>query len=32
MRCAISGLTIRAASERLAIVSQLAADAKGGAL
>jgi hypothetical protein len=32
MRCAMSGLTIRAASERLAIVSQLANDAKGGAL
>lgn len=31
MRCAMSGLTIRAASERLAIVSQLAADAVGGA-
>jgi hypothetical protein len=31
MRAAMSGLTIRAASERLAIVSRLAADAKGGA-
>jgi hypothetical protein len=30
MRCTMSGLTIRAASERLAIVSQLAADAKTG--
>ena len=31
MRLAMSALTVRAASERLALVSQLAADAKGGA-
>jgi hypothetical protein len=29
MRAAMSALTVRAASERLAIVSQLASDAKG---
>jgi len=31
MRLAMAGLTVRAASERLQIVSQLAADTKGGA-
>jgi hypothetical protein len=31
IRVAVTGLSLRAASERLAIVSQLASDTKGGA-